>query len=438
MELYLQLFSCSQPNLSLRMKKNIFAIILFLSALPLMAFCQTDNPALKNITAKLQNFTSVHLLEKAWLHFDRSYYTSGDTIYFKAYVVLGEQHELTKQSGVLNVELVSPDNVIQKSIKLQLNNGLAWGDFTLPDTLRGGNYRIRAYTQLMLNDNGIHVFEKVIPVNAVFGGGASHVAVKSNPEIQFLPEGGELVTDIRCKVAFKVTGANGLGQNVKGIIVDNENKEVLKFESQHLGMGFFYLDPEPGKTYKAKVTIADSIQQTVELPASKEKGIVLAVNNDDPNKISLQIRCNKAYLDENQNKDVNLVIYSGNSISSISIKLIANTLTAEFPKNDYHNKTLQFTLFSESGIPLSERLVFVQSPSPVNLTLNTNKTVYAKNDQIGIKISAKDAGDKSVEGHFSMAVTDESIAPVNENAEATILTSILLTSDLQGYVELPN
>lgn len=412
--------------------------MLLLSGFQLTAFCQADDAALKNITAKLQNYTSTHLLEKAYLHFDRPYYNAGDTIYFKTYVTLGEQHELSKLSGVLDVDLISPANEIQRSIKLQLNNGLAWGDFALPDTLHTGNFRIRAYTQLMLNDNGINIFEKTIAVNAVFASGKNSPIKKNNPEVQFLPEGGELLTDIKCKVAFKATGSNGLGQNVKGAVVDNDNKEVLKFESQHLGMGFFYLIPEAGKTYIAKVTIADSIQQTVALPAAKEKEIVLAVNNDDPDKITLQIRCNKAYLDENQNKDVNLIIYSGTSISNLTTKLIANTLSAEFPKSGYNNKMLQFTLFSATGIPLSERLVFVQSPSPVNLALSTDKTTYAKNDRINLKVTAADQGNKPVEGHFSIAITDEGKVPVDENAESTILTDILLSSDLQGYVEQPN
>jgi hypothetical protein len=43
-----------------------------------------------------------------------------------------------------------------------------------------------------------------------------------------------------------------------------------------------------------------------------------------------------------------------------------------------------------------------------------------------------------VRGHFSVSVIDESQIPVDENAESTILTSLLLTSDLKGYVEQPN
>ncbi len=41
-------------------------------------------------------------------------------------------------------------------------------------------------------------------------------------------------------------------------------------------------------------------------------------------------------------------------------------------------------------------------------------------------------------GSFSVSVINESRTPINENAEITILNSLLLTSDLKGYIEQPN
>ncbi len=42
------------------------------------------------------------------------------------------------------------------------------------------------------------------------------------------------------------------------------------------------------------------------------------------------------------------------------------------------------------------------------------------------------------EGTFSVTVVDETTVPFDENAETTILSHLLLTSDLRGYVEKPN
>ncbi|MDB5155128.1 MAG: hypothetical protein JWR54_3879, partial [Mucilaginibacter sp.] len=129
----------------------------------------STQPRQENISASidsaLKKYLSVHTTEKAYLHFDKPYYSTGDTIYFKAYVTMDERQDLSQLSGILHVDLINTANKIDQSIKLQLVNGVAWGDFTLPDTLREGNYRIRAYTKWMRNDG--NYFEQVIPVGSV-------------------------------------------------------------------------------------------------------------------------------------------------------------------------------------------------------------------------------------------------------------------------------
>src|SRR6185312_13897990 len=115
--------------------------------------------------SKLTALLSGHVSERAYLHFDKPYYATGDTIYFKAYVTLGERHELSNLSGVLHIDLINPANKIEQGIKLPLVNGLAWGNFVLPDTLAPGNYRIRAYTRWMLNNGNL--FEQTIPIGSV-------------------------------------------------------------------------------------------------------------------------------------------------------------------------------------------------------------------------------------------------------------------------------
>ena len=99
------------------MRKLAFALSFLLVAINLPALCQGDNSALKSINLKLQSFYAGNAIEKAYLHFDRPYYIAGDTMYFKAYVTFGERHELSRQSGVLYVDLINPQHVIYRSIK---------------------------------------------------------------------------------------------------------------------------------------------------------------------------------------------------------------------------------------------------------------------------------------------------------------------------------
>ncbi|MGH7238150.1 MAG: hypothetical protein ACREGF_06455, partial [Candidatus Saccharimonadales bacterium] len=87
-----------------------------------------------------------------------------------------------------------------------------------------------------------------------------------NTDVQFFPEGGSLVNGNDTKIAFKAVGADGLGTDVKGFVVDDLGKQVAVFASSHLGMGEFNLKPGNGGTYKAKITYSDGSEGTAGLP----------------------------------------------------------------------------------------------------------------------------------------------------------------------------
>ena len=54
-----------------------------------------------------------------------------------------------------------------------------------------------------------------------------------------------------------------------------------------------------------------------------------------------------------------------------------------------------------------------------------------------MKVLAK-TNNVPVEGNFSISVINESKVPFNEDDETTILSSFLVSSELQGFIEKPN
>ena len=417
--------------------------ILLLNLACSQAFGQT-NQFLQGITAKLKKFSAEHIAEKAYLHFDKPYYAAGDTIYFKAYVTLGEKHELSGLSGVLHVDLINTANKINSSLKLQLRGGVAWGDFALPDSLAAGNYRVRAYTQWMRNDGDHAFFEQIVPIGSPLnvkvpeGGALAPPKLNSKPDLQFFPESGQLVTGLVCKVAFKAVGANGLGIAAQGIVDDNTGNEVCRFNTAHAGMGSFLLRPVPGKTYTAKVTYSNGLKDSVALPAATAYGIILKINNEGADAAALQIAASDAYFKANQDKDMGLIVYTSGFANAVNVKLDSATINLAILKRHLHTGITRVTLFSAEGEPLSERLLFMQNPDQLKLTVNTDKKTYGKREKVHLSINALTRADSAATGHFSVSVTDESKVPADENKQSTILTSLLLTSDLKGYIEEPN
>ena len=266
---------------------------------------------------------------------------------------------------------------------------------------------------------------KVIPLKAVSAG----------VDVQFFPESGSLVNGLVSKVAFKAVGSDGLGADIKGTITDDQNNNIANFSSTHLGMGFFYLVPEAGRTYKAKITNADGITRAIDLPKVVDKGDVMTIRSDSVNII---VKINRQG-DENIADSTTLVAQSGGEIYARAKGRAGKTsLTAIIPKSKLTSGIVQFTLFSDSGEPLNERLVFVQNPDKLNLNLSIENKAEVLRQKVRINLNAKNSDGQPVQGNFSVAVIDESKVTMDEATESTILSNILLTSDIKGYIEKPN
>ncbi|HEX8019208.1 hypothetical protein [Mucilaginibacter sp.] len=401
-------------------------------------FSQNNQPVipLDTIVSRLQALSAGKAIEKAYLHFDKPYYNAGDTLYFKAYVTLGEQHELSKLSGVLHVDLISPAGSLLRSISLQLVNGLAAGDFSLSNTLSGGTYRIRAYTKWMLNNGQLNFFDKRINVNNRTSPGNKALATKAG--VQFFPEGGSFVNGIPTKLAFKAVSTNGLGLHVKGVVVDNTNAEVTKFESTHLGMGLIFITPEAGKTYKANLTYADGTKATVELPKADNEGITLMVNNDSADKLGIEINANKAYYLKNKNKEIGVIIYSGGVVRSVKAVLDNQVLDLNLNKKDFKTGVVQVTLFSAQGEAINERLAFIQNADQLTITPVSDKALYPARGKVHVSLNAKNKNGEAVKSYLSATIVNAGNVPIVEDDENTLLSSLLLTSNLKGTIEQPN
>jgi hypothetical protein len=113
--------------------------------------------------------------EKIYLQLDCKVYTTDKTIWFKAIVTNASDHNLTKLSGVLYVELIAPDEKLLEKKIIKLENGVGSGFFDLNNNYSEGTYLIRAYTEWDRNFGTDFFFNEYIQVFAF------SAKVKSDP-----------------------------------------------------------------------------------------------------------------------------------------------------------------------------------------------------------------------------------------------------------------
>jgi hypothetical protein len=138
--------------------------------MPVTAICQSiTNPALKDYINRINQVRERLPIEKLYLQLDKPYYTLGDTLRFKSYL-LNADYLTPAKSGLLYVELDNASNFAIKRIVVPVYFGISWADIVLDEKdIPEGSYTIRAYTNWMLNFGEDYIFKKNIYISALSG-----------------------------------------------------------------------------------------------------------------------------------------------------------------------------------------------------------------------------------------------------------------------------
>jgi len=101
---------------------------------------------LNDIQAAFHQYNNSSLTEKVFAHTDKGFYLAGEIVWFKLYVVNGDDNKPINLSKVAYVEIMDKD---QKSVlqgKIALDSGTGNGSLYIPLSFNTGVYKLRAYT----------------------------------------------------------------------------------------------------------------------------------------------------------------------------------------------------------------------------------------------------------------------------------------------------
>lgn len=443
------------------MKRFLLAVTILMGSLQAIHAQGTPFQALLSYVQNVYQFSQICQQEKVYLHFDNTAYFQGDIIWFSAYVV-NATTQTPAQSKVLYVELLSPNGVVLKQLKLKVENGQAHGSFPLVETpieearaLRGvmalpsGFYEVRAYTRTMLNFDEAGVFSRVFPVYEApkKEGDYSNPAMKrwDNPYEQlrpetdkaktinmtFYPEGGSLVMGVENRVAFKAMDENGMGVAVKGNVQVDKDEAPIPFTTTHDGMGYFDIVPTK-KRHTVDVAYGDKIH-TFRLPEADEEGYALRVDNSRAEHIRGQLSGYAGCQDEL----LGVMLICRGAVSyfdTISIK--QGRALFVVPKENLPTGIHQLHLFNAAGELFAQRHVFVNNGIAAGeVRVTASATQYAPFEQVKMSVKTSLPDGTPMPATISMAVRDrQNLGTIYED---NVMTNMLLSSELKGYIHSP-
>lgn len=256
-------------------------------------------------------------------------------------------------------------------------------------------------------------------------------------DVQFFPEGGDLLADVSKKIAFKAIEQGGKSVRVKGKIIDSKKKTVAEFADLGLGMGYFEFIPSATEQYKAVVTLPSGAERTYDFPVVKTDGINIIAAASTDESITLGLLTSASYFSKIENQPYYLFgQLNGHLIYGAQVTIKSQAVSINVPIIDLPNGIIQFTLVSPQGKALSERLVFNDHAENLQILVKSDKSSYGQKEKVILDI-ANNTAEKAL-ATLSVSVIDESKVPADDHDENTILSNLLLTSDLQGYIEKPN
>lgn len=413
------------------MKSNRKLLLPFLLTLVFFSFSmQAQNPeawkdsVVANFSRQLELFPH----EKVYAHLDRYHYLSNDTIWFSLYLLDAATHRPLETEQIIYAELINGADSVVNRVKIAPDaKNRYYGYLPISDEYGNGHFTFRAYAPYMYNSGEESFFTRPL----IIGGVSPGEGVPADYEVQFFPEGGNLLDETMCYVGFKALNSEGMGEPVTGEVVDEEGTVVTTFGANRLGMGMFSLTAVAGKNYFARCRIAGKAETEYQLPQAITHGYGLQAKWAN-NRLIISVRTpNK----QTEKEPLYLLMHCRGMVQD----LVPWDYTKEFvafEKALFPTGILHLVLLDRNGNIHSERLAFCRDEkSDLLVDFQTDKNEYESREQVTAKMILKDRKDQPLKGILSVSVTDDSNSYIDTTLMIT--SSLLLTSELRGNIETP-
>ncbi|MFY0593922.1 hypothetical protein [Roseivirga sp.] len=255
---------------------------------------------------------------------------------------------------------------------------------------------------------------------------------EQNIDLQFFPEGGNLVNGLENKVAFKAIDQNGKPFDFRGKVLNQHGEEIANIQSLFAGMGEFSFVPESSQRY-----IVELLDSTYTLPHGVDSGVSLSiadvVNNDSSSKYAVIKASPDLY-----NQNSKLVLYRNErQVGILNFKLSERSLW-KIPFDNMNVGIYRITILNENDIPLAERLLFSNPDKGLTVSIETDKEAYQSREKVTANLKVTDHLGLPIQANLSLSAIDDARSKSPLSEQPNLLAQVLLASELRGNIPKPN
>ena len=382
-------------------------------------------------TCHSQEETPSECRELLYLQTDKGIYETGEDLWFKTYTLDAQSLALSDRSKTLFVEMLNAKDSIVWQEKYPILSGIAGGHIYVNKDLKEGDYRIHAYTRFsFLNDTLRPVYPKKIRViKSIAYKGTNSPQEKDQPvaRFSFFPEGGYLIDGIPTKVAFKALDAKGMPAKVAGRLLEN-GKDIAKLESVHDGMGFVFILPIKGASYKAVLSdgrefpFAEVVSSGLSVHLRKQTDEYLEFLLSQPKGAAAQA--------------IKLEGKMRGGLCCTATGTLSERLKIRIPLKEFPMQGIaEFTLYNADGQPMAERLVYIHPERKLHIELNTDSARYFTRGKGKLNVKVTDEAGNPVQAHLGLSIFDR--AYQNELNPENMLSYCYLSTEIKGNIHNP-
>ncbi|GAB1416237.1 TonB-dependent receptor plug domain-containing protein [Paludibacter sp.] len=273
------------------------------------------------------------------------------------------------------------------------------------------------YIEISINEPGLNYSTKIQLPNST-----------DDFDVQFFPESGILLDQQIQTIGFKAIGSDGLSREISGKVFNQNDIEIGEYYSINKGMGKMILQTIPGEKYYTLVTNTNNITKKFELPPLVSEGIGLKINNVK-GKVYFKVFNQSKY----DLSSLYLMVHSRGVVYFLSR---FNEDEGFISEKILPSGICSFSVIDSLGHTWCERLSFIRNDNFPVISMKSDKSKYGKRELVGLNLNLISNDSVPIKGSFSVSVTDMRYVgkdSINDN----ILSYLLLSSDLKGYIEEP-